>query len=357
MIRPGIVYLPDYLISSYPVIHLLEAVQISKSFGDVQAVRNVSLAVRPGEIIGLVGASGSGKSTLLNLLAGLLDPDAGRILLDGTHVTGPSGQLVAGHPQLKLVHQEYQLMPNVSIRENIAFALRYYEASWQTYRVDQLLALCRLEHVAHRLPRQVSGGEKQRTAIARALAEKAEADQPRVLLLDEPFSHLDLPNRLHIRDLVLDVVRNENTSCLLVTHDAADALSISDRVGILQAGRLVQLAAPETVYRLPHNAYAARMTGPANVVRAKHLPLMGVKHAFHPNAEACIRPEYIHLDDRGPFGGTIRSIYFKGPFSELEIELTRYVRLTLIVPQTQGLAVGQLVGLRLAPEAVHWLRD
>ncbi|GAB3282144.1 hypothetical protein GCM10027347_58200 [Larkinella harenae] len=301
--------------------------------------------------MGLIGASGSGKSTLLNLLAGLTDATDGVVKLKNERVKGPAEQLVPGHPHIKLVHQEYQLMPNVSIRENISYALRFYEKRYQEYRVEQLLRLCRLESAQHRLPRQASGGEKQRTAIARAIAEK-----PVALLLDEPFSHLDLPNRELIRGLLLDLVRNEKIACLFVTHDATDALSISNRVGILQDGQLVQMGTPMEVYRRPYNAYVAQMTGPANLIRAKHLPLMGIIHAYQPNALACIRPENIRLSDRGRFGGTVRNVFFKGAFIEVEVEMNRFVNLTFLAPSNEKVKVGQLIGLEMPNEAVHWMR-
>ncbi|WP_460672010.1 ABC transporter ATP-binding protein [Larkinella ripae] len=330
---------------------MLESVQLVKSFGDVTAVRGVSLVIKPGEVVGLVGASGSGKSTLLNLLAGLTDATEGVVKLNSERIKGPSEQLVPGHAHIKLVHQEYQLMPNVSVRDNIAYALRYYEKRYQDFRVEQLIQLCRLESVQHRLPRQVSGGEKQRTAIARAIAEK-----PAALLLDEPFSHLDLPNRELIRGLLLDLVRNEKTACLFVTHDSTDALSISGRIGILQDGQLVQMGSPMEVYRRPYNAYVAQMTGPANLIRAKHLPLMGIIHAYQPNALACVRPENIRLSDRGRFGGTIRNLFFKGAFIEVEVEMNRFVSLTFLASSNDKIQVGQLVGLEMAPESVHWMR-
>lgn len=331
---------------------MLVAEGLTKIYDGITAVRDVSLAIQPGEVVGLIGASGSGKSTLLNLLAGLADTTEGLVKLNNERVKGPSEQLVPGQPHIKLVHQEYQLMPNVSIRENIAYALRFYEKRYQEYRVQQLLTLCRLEQVQTRLPRQASGGEKQRTAIARAIAEK-----PAVLLLDEPFSHLDLPNRQLMRDLLLDLVHNEKTACLFVTHDATDALSISNRIGILQGGSLIQLAKPVEIYRAPLNAYVARMTGPANIIRAKYLPLMGVIHPHHPDKLACIRPEHIRIKDRGRFGGTVRNLFFKGAFTEIEVELNRYVRLLLLSEPTDRIAVKQLVGMELAPDAVHWLKS
>ena len=244
----------------------------------------------------LVGASGSGKSTLLNLLAGLMDPDEGEVRLNDVHVATPGEKLVPGHPDIRLVHQEYQLMPNITVRQNIAYAVRYYQKDYQTYRVNELLRLCRLEAVADRIPRQISGGEKQRTAIARAIAEPSADGRAVILLLDEPFSHLDLPNRTHIRDLLLDLVREAEPgepasfACLFVTHDATDALALSDEVGVMQDGELIQLGTPQTVYRQPETAYVAQMTGPANIMAGGLLPTLHLSATADPDQLVCIRP-------------------------------------------------------------------
>ncbi|MFD2933645.1 ABC transporter ATP-binding protein [Spirosoma flavum] len=324
---------------------MLTATKLSKVYNAVPAVRNVSLTLEPGQIMALVGASGSGKSTLLNLLAGLADADSGEVRLNDERVMGPSEVLVAGHTNIRLVHQEYQLMPNVSVRENITYALRFYEKSYREFRVNELLKLCRLTDVQDRIPRQVSGGEKQRTAIARAIA-----DKPTVLLLDEPFSHLDLPNRLIVRDLLFDMVRQDDTSCLFVTHDATDALSLADSLGIIRDGKLIQFGSPVDVYRKPATAYAARMTGIVNIFKAKHLATLNLPEVANPNEFMCLRPEQIHLDDSG-VKGTIRAVLFKGSHYELEIEMSRYVCLNLLTTRTD-LRVGQSVGVRVASESV-----
>lgn len=308
---------------------MLEARQLTKKYTDKPAVRNVSLTLEPGRILALVGESGSGKSTLLNLLAGLTDADAGTVLLNGERVVGPSETLVAGHPAIRLVHQEYQLMPNVSVQENIAYALRFFEKTYREYRVGQLLKLCRLTDVQDRLPRQVSGGEKQRTAIARAIA-----DKPAVLLLDEPFSHLDLPNRLIVRDLLFDLMRNEQTACLFVTHDASDALALADTLGILHNGKLIQLGLPEDIYHRPLTAYAARMTGLVNIFRAKHLPILSSVPTTEPDTLYCLRPEHVELSnsDTGVLG-TVQAVYFRGSHYEVSVAVSRYLTLRLLTRQ------------------------
>lgn len=336
---------------------MLRATNISKAFDkDIRAVHNVSLTLKAGQILALVGESGSGKSTLLHILAGLADADAGEVRLNDTRVPGPADVLVPGHPQIRLVPQEYQLMPNVSVRENIAFALRYYDKAYRDYRVDELLRLCRLSDVQHRLPRRVSGGEKQRTAIARAVADNPANGPGTVLLLDEPFSHLDLPNRNVVRELLFDLVRHDNTACLFVTHDATDALSIADTLSILRTGKLIQTGAPRTVYQQPKTVYAASMTGTATILRAKHLPALGLTDArvdARPEAFFCLRPEQIRLVDNG-ITATIRAVYFLGSVSEIDVEVSRYVRLRLLTTRTD-LRPGDVVCVQVATEAVWWL--
>ncbi|GAB2580002.1 ABC transporter ATP-binding protein [Spirosoma areae] len=338
---------------------MLTASKLTKSYPGVQAVRNVSLTLEPGRIMALVGASGSGKSTLLNLLAGLADADSGEVQLNGNRVPGPSEVLVAGHADIRLVHQEYQLMPNVSVRENIAYALRFFEKNYREFRVSQLLKLCRLTDVQDRIPRQVSGGEKQRTAIARAIA-----DKPDVLLLDEPFSHLDLPNRLIVRDLLFDLVRHEHTvsgaethvtSCLFVTHDATDALSLADNLGIMRDGKLIQVDSPETVYRQPVTAYAARMTGPVNIIKAKHALALGLSEAANPDELLCLRPEQIKFDELG-VPAAVRAVYFRGSHYEIDVEVSRYVSLRLLTTRAD-VQPGQHRGIRIDPEAVWHLKS
>lgn len=328
---------------------MLIADKVSKTFdGGVRAVENVSFSLAPGQIMGLVGASGSGKSTLLNMLAGLADVDSGGVLLNDKRVPGPSDVLIAGHPDIRLVHQEYQLMPNVSIRENINYAVRYFEKSYRTFRVDALLKLCRLTAVQDRLPRQVSGGEKQRTAIARAIA-----DVPAVLLLDEPFSHLDLPNRLLVRDLLFELVREQQTACLFVTHDASDALSIADTIGILRDGQLIQLDTPEAVYHRPQTAYAAQLTGRVTVLPASDRPLLGLPKSDQSDQWLCIRPEQVQLTESG-IPATVRAVFFMGSQYELEVSLNGQVTLRVLTARSD-IEIGQTVMIRVDADAVWTL--
>ena len=194
-----------------------------------------------------------------------------------------SDQLIPGHPDIKIVHQDYNLSALLTVRENIAYALRYYEKPYRDERVDELIQLCHLETVVNHPAKQLSGGEKQRTAIARALAEEA-----RVLLLDEPFAHLDLLNRRRLTQTIRELAEQTGTACIFVTHDATDALSLSHRMGVLREGQLLQIGTPEEVYQQPINIYVAEITGEVNLFEPDFFLL---------NGQIVVRPEafIIHL--------------------------------------------------------------
>ncbi len=179
---------------------LLQVNYVSKTYPGraSAAVYNLSLQVRQGELLAIVGASGSGKTTLLKLIAGLEETDEGGIFLHEQKVTGPSGQLIPGHPKIKMVFQDNKLFPNITVYDNIQHSLRMYHTSYQQQRITQVLELAKLTHLQHKYPRELSGGEAQRATLARALA-----DEPELLLLDEPFSHLDIPLKRQIKNWII----------------------------------------------------------------------------------------------------------------------------------------------------------
>ena len=187
------------------------------------------------------------------------------------------------------------------------------------------------------------------------------------MLLDEPFSHLDLPNRLIVRDLLFDLVRQEQTqtACLLVTHDATDALSIADTLGIMRNGKLIQSGSPMEVYNRPSTAYSARMTGPANILKAKHLPVLGFAEAANPDDLICIRPEQIRLSDDSilwsnvswsGIPATVRAVYFRGSHSELQVDVSRYVSLRLLTTR-EDVRIGESVTIQVRENAIWYLKE
>jgi putative spermidine/putrescine transport system ATP-binding protein len=220
---------------------------VQRQFGSVMALAGLDLEIQDGELIALLGPSGCGKTTALRILGGFDYPTAGRVLVDDVDVTN-----VPPHKRdMGMVFQAYSLFPNMNVRTNVAFGLRMRQQDKATRlkRADELLELVGLSPVADRYPHQLSGGQQQRVAIARALA-----IEPKVLLLDEPLSALDARVRTQLRAEIRSLQQRLKITTLFVTHDQSEALSIADRVGVMQAGRLEQLDTPENVYRHPATA-------------------------------------------------------------------------------------------------------
>ncbi len=199
-----------------------------------EILKNISLCVDMHEIRAVIGESGSGKTTLLRLLAALLIPTEGKVLFEENDLITFSTHLIKGHSDIKLVAQDFSLFPNLSVSENIAYSIRNFKKDYVAERLNVLLKLMGLETIKDALPKNISGGEKQRTAIAKAIA-----DEPKVLLLDEPFSQLDSINKARLKASLKALVRNENIACVFVTHDMIDALTFSDKYLVLRNGTMV----------------------------------------------------------------------------------------------------------------------
>jgi sulfate transport system ATP-binding protein len=232
---------------------------VSKRFGSVTALSDVSLRIQEGTLTTLLGPSGCGKTTLLRAIAGFEVLDSGRIHLGGRDVT----DVPAGKRNVGFVFQHYALFPHLTVAENIAFPLRVRKASKGEVgsRVDELLALVQLEGYGGRRPHQLSGGQRQRIALARALAPK-----PGYLLLDEPFGALDLHVRRGLRRSLRELHERTRVTTLLVTHDADEALEISDNIAVLRAGRVLQTGDPQTIYNHPADAFVMRFLGEVNAL-------------------------------------------------------------------------------------------
>ncbi len=230
---------------------------VSKYFGATRAADQISLSIKKGEFFSLLGPSGCGKTTLLRILAGFENPDTGRVLLDGLDITS----LPPHRRQVNTIFQNYALFPHLTVRENIAFGLRIAKrpkAEIET-EVDRMLSLIQMEDQAHKRPDQISGGQKQRVAIARALVNK-----PQVLLLDEPLAALDL--KLRQRMLIeLDLIHDEvGITFLYVTHDQGEAMSLSDRIAVMNDGKIEQIGSPAEIYEAPRSSFVAAFIGDTN---------------------------------------------------------------------------------------------
>ncbi|GAA4347631.1 ABC transporter ATP-binding protein [Angustibacter luteus] len=232
---------------------------LHRNYGGVPALDGLDLDLAPGELVALLGPSGCGKTTALRLLAGLEDADAGTIVVGDQDVTS----LPANKRDMGMVFQAYSLFPHLSALDNVAFGLqlRGTSAGERRARAGEMLELVGLSAQADRYAHQMSGGQQQRVALARALA-----IQPRVLLLDEPLSALDAKVRVQLRDEIRRIQLEVGTTTLFVTHDQEEALAVADRVGVMRAGRLEQIGAPDEVYSRPTNEFVADFVGLTNRV-------------------------------------------------------------------------------------------
>ncbi len=225
---------------------------VSRRLGDRNVVDHVSFDVADGELMVLVGPSGCGKSTLLRIIAGLDAAATGRIELDGSDVTA----LPPERRRIGLVFQDHALFPHRSVEQNIAFGLRHLDRRARARRVDEVLELVRLPGVGKRYPHELSGGEQQRIALARALA-----PDPAVVLLDEPFASLDSTLRDDVRTDVVAALRARNAAAVLVTHERAEALALGDRIAVMSEGRVLQIDRPDEVYERPVDRFVAEFLG------------------------------------------------------------------------------------------------
>jgi len=237
---------------------------VEKRFGPVVALAGLDLEAGAGELLAVLGPSGSGKSTAMRVVAGLEQPDAGRVLVGGRDVTG----VAPARRDVAMVFQSFALFPHLSVRENIGFGLsaRRTPAAERERRVREAARVLDLEELLGRRPHMLSGGERQRVALARALA-----GRPAVLLMDEPLSNLDAPLRERARGEIRRLHRETGATIVYVTHDQAEALSLGERVAVLEAGRLRQVGAPDDVYERPADRFVAGFVGspPMNLVEAE----------------------------------------------------------------------------------------
>lgn len=282
---------------------------LTKRYGSSDAITDVSVEVNRGEVVALLGPSGCSKTTTLRLIAGFEVPDAGEVAIDGVTVAGARGRpwVETEHRRVGMVFQQLALFPHMTVAANVAYGLRgaAWERTTRRARIGEMLDLVDLAGMAARFPDELSGGQAQRVAVARALAPR-----PAVVLLDEPFSSLDVSLRSEVRNEVRRILREANATAMLVTHDQDEALALGDRVAVMLAGRVAQIDTPEAVYRTPSSPLVASFLGDANLIRGDvrsgvlHTPI-GPLEVDAPDGPSLglVRPEDIDLiaDPEGAF--------------------------------------------------------
>ena len=319
--------------------------KISKSYGALAAVDDVSIEIRDGELLALLGPSGCGKTTTLRVIAGFVPPTAGTVRFGERDVTA-----VPVHKRnVGMVFQGYALFPHLTVAKNVEFGLkvRGWDKARITARVSEMLRWVQLEALAERQPRALSGGQQQRVALARAMA-----NEPAVLLLDEPFSALDAKLRTQMRTEIRELQREAGITSVFVTHDQEEAMAIADRIGVMNHGRLEQLGSAEDLYKRPVSRFVAgfigkcnfiegRVTGPGRFEAANGQVLQfSGEHAGGP-AALCFRPEHAVLAESGSAGSlavTVRAATYLGPVTEFELVSDAGDKLLVSAPSSGDLA-------------------
>ena len=330
----------------------LEVRDLGKRYGDTQAVDGIGFDLDAHEILCLVGPSGCGKSTVLRMLAGLVTPDSGQVVLAGRTVDGPDGHLAPERRGVGIVFQEHALFPNLTVEANVGSGLAGLGRSRRRARVTEMLALVALEDHAARYPHELSGGERQRVALARALA-----PAPSVLLLDEPFASLDQNLRVQVRDQVVSVLRATGTPAVFVTHDQGEALALGDRILVLRHGRVAQIGTPQGIFHAPVDRFVAAFMGdadflPARVVDAVVESELGERPA--PDAppthavELVVRPDDVSFDVSPTGSAVIDGVEFQGESNLYRLRLASGAVVRSRRPHTEVVPVGGQVTARFS---------
>lgn len=336
-----------------------------KAYGDAVALERVTMDVLTGEFVTLLGPSGSGKSTLLQLICGLVPPSGGRLFIDGADRT----QASAAERDIGVVFQNYALFPHLTVGENVAFPLRIrgLERSVILRRMEAALGMVGLTGYTERMPSELSGGQQQRVALARCLVY-----QPSLILMDESFSALDRNRRLVLQDEVRRIHRETGTTFIFVTHDQEEAMTMSDRICLMNRGRVEQFDTPRALYDTPRTVFAADFIGTSTILQGVvrpggrlatpvgDLPLPdGSSVSAGTKGALVLRPEHLrlHTDDETGLRGVVEDVTFGGAEQRVRFRLGNDQKIVVQVPATLALSAGQAATVRWNAGDGHFIPD
>ncbi|MBC1225048.1 ABC transporter ATP-binding protein [Nostoc sp. UCD121] len=347
-----------------PAILRLDNVTLKFAQMNAPAVAGVSLALAPGDVLGLLGPSGCGKTTLLRIIAGFESPQTGTVEIAGQLVAGDGQWIPPEQRNFGMLFQDYALFPHLTVAENIAFGLRRMKKKSdgcantkgeRRQEVAELLTLVRLPGIEKRYPHELSGGQQQRVALARALA-----PQPKLLLLDEPLSNLDLQVRLKLREEVLGILKNKGISGIFVTHDQQEALAIADQLAVMQQGKFEQIDTPEAIYNQPASRFVAEFVTQANFLPAQlqgncwatEIGCFAVESKiFQDKGDLMIREEDIILHPASDGAMKIETRFFLGHEYRYSLYTPSGKQLYARTPASIALPIGTQVNLSIANTA------
>jgi iron(III) transport system ATP-binding protein len=338
----------------------VDVIELAHAYGDHEVVRGLSFSLAPGAIGCLLGPSGCGKTTVLRCLAGFEPVTSGTIALAGRVVSTPSLRVPPEQRGVGMVFQDYALFPHLTVARNVAFGLRGRSPAEAARRAGEMLELVGLEHAADAWPHELSGGQQQRVALARALA-----PQPQLMLLDEPFSNLDVELRERLSLEVRDILKATNTTAMLVTHDQHEAFALADEIGIMHAGAIEQWDPPYDMYHQPRTRFVADFVGEGvflrgvAIGRGRVVTELGELATDNPLSmsegaavDLLLRPDDIVHDDASPWQAEVASKAFRGADFIYTLKLTSGTRVLSLVPSHHNHAIGERIGIRLAIDHV-----
>ncbi|PHK22956.1 ABC transporter ATP-binding protein [Nostoc linckia z15] len=317
---------------------MLQLKNVSFGYTDTTILHDITFYVRTGRNIAVIGESGCGKSTLLKAIYGLFDLQQGEITYKGEPVLGPKYHLIPGMPNMKYLAQDFDLMPYTTAAENVGAFLSNFFPEEKQQRVKELLEVVEMQEFANVKAKHLSGGQQQRIALAKVLA-----NEPEVLLLDEPFSHIDNFRKNALRRNLFAYLKQKNITCIVATHDSTDALSFADETIVLRAGRVVDMAPSKEIYFHPKDKYTASLFGEVNEIRLELLTLTSKS-----DETVLIYPHQLIVAEGGPLKVTVKQCYFKGSRYLVKSALGRQV---VFFEHIKEIPAGTEVSLAVNPHA------